>query len=86
MEGVTVLPNSREIIHPHNEISVPLRIENHVPLSLVKQVFPAVEIKTWTVKVVLIIYTDATEGELNNGGYIPRREAWRYITTALYRP
>ena len=26
------------------------------------------------------------EGEVNSGGYIPRREAWRYISTALHRP
>ena len=26
------------------------------------------------------------EGEVNSGGYIPRREASRYISTALHRP
>ena len=26
------------------------------------------------------------EGEVNSGGYIPRREALRYISTALHRP
>ena len=26
------------------------------------------------------------EGEVNSGGYIPRREASRYIFTALHRP
>ena len=26
------------------------------------------------------------EGEVNSGGYIPRREASRYIATALHRP
>ena len=26
------------------------------------------------------------EGEVNSGGYIPRREASRYICTALHRP
>ena len=26
------------------------------------------------------------EGEVNTGGYIPRREAPRYISTALHRP
>ena len=25
-------------------------------------------------------------GEVNSGGYIPRREALRYISTALHRP
>ena len=27
-----------------------------------------------------------SEGEVNSGGYIPRREASRYISTALHRP
>ena len=26
------------------------------------------------------------EGEVNSGGYIPRREASRYISTAFHRP
>ena len=26
------------------------------------------------------------EGEVNSGGYIPRREASRFISTALHRP
>ena len=26
------------------------------------------------------------EGEVNSGGYIPRREALRFISTALHRP
>jgi len=26
------------------------------------------------------------EGEVNSGGYTPRREASRYISTALHRP
>ena len=26
------------------------------------------------------------KGEVNSGGYIPRREASRYISTALHRP
>ena len=26
------------------------------------------------------------KGEVNSGGYIPRREALRYISTALHRP
>ena len=26
------------------------------------------------------------EGEVNSGGYIPRREALRYISTALHQP
>ena len=26
------------------------------------------------------------EGEVNSGGYIPRREASRYISTVLHRP
>ena len=26
------------------------------------------------------------EGEVNSGGYIPRREASRYISTTLHRP
>ena len=28
----------------------------------------------------------SSEGEVNSGGYIPRREASRYISTALHRP
>lgn len=54
-----MLLNSKEIIHPRNEIPVPLRIEYHdcvvqldtdcafslAPLSFVKQVCPGVEIK-----------------------------------------
>ena len=27
----------------------------------------------------------SSEGEVNSGGYIPRREASRYISTALHR-
>ena len=26
------------------------------------------------------------EGEVNSGGYIPRREASKYISTVLHRP
>ena len=28
----------------------------------------------------------SSEGEVNSGEYIPRREALRYISTALHRP
>ena len=33
-----------------------------------------------------IIIQLSPEGEVNSGGYIPRREASRYISTALHRP
>ena len=36
-------------------------------------------------KFVIIIQL-SPEGEVNSGGYIPRREASRYISTALHRP
>ena len=33
-----------------------------------------------------VIIQLSPEGEVNSGGYIPRREASRYICTALHRP
>ena len=36
--------------------------------------------------VPLVIIQLSPEGEVNSGGYIPRGEASRYISTVLHRP
>ena len=43
-------------------------------------------IYTSTPRVYVYIIQLSPEGEVNSGGYIPRREASRYISTALHRP
>ena len=40
----------------------------------------------WRSCYIQIIIQLSPEGEVNSGGYIPRREASRYISTALHRP
>ena len=45
-------------------------------------------IETVMSTLVLVVYIIqlSPEGEVNSGGYIPRREASRYISIALHRP
>ena len=61
---------------------------SHATVSLARKLlfllldkFPS-EIRNWLLNTIQLF----PEGEVNSGGYIPRRFASRYISTTIHRP
>jgi len=67
-------------------------IEDSIAKSRVYQYPPLIDTTKTNIRKALFCYDCfnnmqlSPEGEVNSGGYIPRREASRYISTALHRP
>ena len=87
-KNIWVNENILELHAPTNEVLLltsPLQITNNTSIETISALLMIQP--SFGVDVLLsVIIQLFPEGEVNSGRYIPRREASRYISTALHRP